>query len=613
MTGRTAVTKQHKLAELTLRYGWDEQLTGLLGALSEAEIDAFTQSFSSWDKDGWLYTLPKLHSDSTVLCLESRFGVTAAALAEIAGEVTVIHPCRITVQIIVRGLADQGIHNVRVVHVSPDQDRLPFPDGTFDAVIHHDIASTLGRNLQASIWPFTIPGLKFAVEAYRILKSHGFLHCGVRNRWGYSKWKHLPVCRDGMTTIPESRPPSLSCVRQGLLEAQFATVILRPYLVNHGRVSEVLSRGGYRSVQNPLRLSEHAKEILLGKVGARHLAPAFGLLATKQLGGESPVSLIRKSLTDEGLLPERSRECGEFLRYVVLPGKVVITLGDSPQGSGNIVVVIPRVPSSSSGRKRELAVIEELRTLGPAVSSYLPKVYRELPVDGRLIYAMSEIQGVTFDLPMAIVDDLSRRALDFILSFNRLTAHEQLMDESGYATTFTPIFDRARTTYPDLAPLLSEINAIIKRSVINTSLVTCWLHGDFKLENLMFDRKTLRIIGVIDWEHARKNGLPWLDVLYLITYNRITNGEGNFFSVFRNVIAMQAFSEPETGLLQRQAEGLRLRSSLWAPSVALFFIHHIAFRIHYNMDAAEDRDNLTAGLQLVLNQLANPLPQRFGR
>ena len=39
-------------------------------------------------------------------------------------------------------------------------------------------------------------------------------------------------------------------------------------------------------------------------------------------------------------------------------------------------------------------------------------------------------------------------------------------------------------------------------------------HGDFTLGNVLFDGETLK--GVIDWDHARKDGIPLVDALFMI-------------------------------------------------------------------------------------------------
>ena len=33
-----------------------------------------------------------------------------------------------------------------------------------------------------------------------------------------------------------------------------------------------------------------------------------------------------------------------------------------------------------------------------------------------------------------------------------------------------------------------------------------WMHGDFKIENVVVDERSCRLLGVIDWERAAKAG-----------------------------------------------------------------------------------------------------------
>lgn len=87
------------LEELAKIYGWDDKLIQLMHALPRAVADRYIEQAWSYDKDGWRHMLPTLAASARVLCLDARFGNTAAAFAEAGASVTVIHPCPVTVRI----------------------------------------------------------------------------------------------------------------------------------------------------------------------------------------------------------------------------------------------------------------------------------------------------------------------------------------------------------------------------------------------------------------------------------------------------------------------------------------------------------------------------------
>src|SRR3989344_2854975 len=108
--------RSQTLEELAKFYGWDDELIRLLGILPRAVADQYIEQAWSYDKDGWRHLLPPLPASASVLCLDTRFGNTAAAFAETGLSVTVIHPCPVTVRIIRHRLASINLSNVEVIH-----------------------------------------------------------------------------------------------------------------------------------------------------------------------------------------------------------------------------------------------------------------------------------------------------------------------------------------------------------------------------------------------------------------------------------------------------------------------------------------------------------------
>jgi SAM-dependent methyltransferase len=598
-----ATISRRQIEELSLLYGWDEVLTALASSLDRTELAHFISSLASTDQDGWTFLLPNLPADAAVLCFDARFGTTAIAISEWAGEVTVVHPCKTTVDIIEYRLRQSGITNVRVLHASPESDSLPFDDAQFDAVIHHDVTGFLPRNPPSANWAFATASPHATVEVGRVLRDGGFLYYGVRNPLGYSAWKNLLRGRWRDFFTPPATGYRLQSIRRALSRSGFKSINTHPYLLTQEHVCEVLPEDGYKSSKNSLLFRETLKELLLGRFGARILAPAYGFIASK---GTRPLTVIDKLagvLIENRLLAANARSQVNFLRYIVLPGKAFITLGQRLRSPGNIVAVLPRYPRFIDGRRKELTIVDDLKSAAPQVGRLLPAEYKELSLSGRPIFAMSEIQGITVDRAMPAVTALTRNALDFLVGFHKSTSRSICVDENSYARLFGVIIDQARAGYPGLSPNIDRLDGLIRKAVLGETIITCWLHGDFKLENLIFDSSSLSITGVIDWEHSRKEGLPWLDFLYLIAYNRITKDEADFFSVFQNNLLNQRLTGFESSLLRTYTDAIPIKPSLRPTLLAMFFLHHIAFRYKYNMSKATDRNKLLTSLALISGEL----------
>jgi len=591
------------MEDLARYYGWDDELIRLLGTLPRAVADQYIEQACSYDKDGWRHILPPLPASASVLCLDARFGNTAAAFAEAGLLVTVIHPCPVTVRIIKHRLASTDLANVEVIHAPSGSDRLPFPDGRFDAFIHHDVAATLLANRTAASSPFASLTSTLFDEAFRVLKSGGFAHFGAKNPYGYTRLlerlRHPLNSRSGT-----SQPTSIRRLKRLARRAGFQDLRAYPYIVENDRVAEIIAPSGYRSTRNSLEASEQFKQIILGKTGAGYLAPAYGLVCAKNCALAPPLQNFIEDLTSRKILSRISGEDSGFRRYLSLPGKVIVTLGKAADSNENIIIIIPKVPRVLAWRRKEIGIVNKARALSPFFAARLPQLYTECSVSGEAYFTISEIPGMTIDRRVRHLDKLTSNAVDFLIRFNRVTSRDTIIDDAIFAELFGALIGQVIATYPITRPNMERIEAHLRRAVHGRSLVTVWLHGDYKLENLIFDKKTLEINGIIDWEHSCRNNLPWLDLMYLLVYNRIMTEGRDFFEVYRDVILNEHCTDRENAAIAAYAGALPVTPDMKTVLSCAFFMHHIGFRYIYVMRREGDRRNIFTALEDIENRLA---------
>lgn len=590
------------MEDLARYYGWDDELIRLLETLPRAVTDRYIEQAWSYDKDGWRHVLPPLPASASVLCLDARFGNTAAAFAEAGASVTVIHPCPVTVRIIRHRLASINLPNVEVIHLPAESAKLPFPDGRFDAFIHHDVVATLLVNPTTASSHFALLTSTLFDEVFRILKPGGFAHLGAKNPYGYTHLlKRLQHPLAGFSGAPPLA--TIRRLKQLARRTGFRNLRVHPFLVENDRVVEVIAPSGYRSTKNSLAASERFKQIILGKTGARYLAPAYGLVCAKDHALAPPLQNFIVDLTSRKILSGTHEGGSGFRRYLSLPGKAVITLGKAADGGGNIVIVVPKVPRVLSWRRKEIGIVNEVRALSPFLASRLPRLYTECSIGGETYFAISEIPGMTVDRRLRHLERLTHNAVDFLIRFNRITARDSVMDDTIFENLFGTIVRQVVVTYPDTRQIMERIEALLRRIVHGKSIATVWLHGDYKLENLIFDKKTLDINGIIDWEHSRRNSLPWLDLMYLLAYNRIMTEERDFFEVYRDVILPENHTDHEKSAIATYAGAMPVTPDMKTVLACLFFMHHIGFRYIYIMSREGDRRNILTTLDDIEKRL----------
>lgn len=595
--------RNQTLEELAKSYGWNDELMRLLGSLPRAVVDQYIEQAWSYDQDGWRHILPPLPTSATVLCLDTRFGNTAAAFTEAGLSVTVIHPCHITTRIIRHRLDSMNLPNVEVINVPSESAQLPFPDGCFDAFIHHDVVATLLANPATARSPYAMLPPPLFDEVFRVLKSGSFAHFGTKNPRGYTRLlKRLRCPLGGVSGA--SRLASLRRLKNHARRAGFQDLRVYPYMVENDRVTEVIAPTGYRSNKNSLATSERFKQIILGKTGARYLAPAYGLVCAKDRHLASPLQNFIDDLASRKILAKASDEDSGFQRYLSSPGKAIITLGKAADGDENVIIVIPKVSRVLTWRRKEIGIVDAVRALSPFLAARLPRLYTECSVDGVTYFAISEIPGMTVDRRMRHLERLTRNAADFLIRFNQITAREIVIDDAAFENLFGAMVRQVSATYPDTRPIVERIEAYLRRAVHGRSMVTVWLHGDYKLENLIFDKESLEINGIIDWEHSRRNSLPWLDLLYLLTYNRIVSEERDFFEVYRDVILPENHTSHEKSVIAAYAGAVPVTVDMRTVLACLFLMHHIGFRYIYIMSREGDRHNVFTALDDIEKRLA---------
>ncbi len=589
--------------ELAQYHGWDGQLKKLLLSLPRRALDRYILETIAYDKEGWRYILPELPPNAAVLCLDTRFGTTAAAFAETGASITVIHPCATTVRIMQHRLAASGLTNIKIMHVPPEATALPFADNSFDAFIHHDVTGLSMSNNAATSSIFA--GLTTAMlkESFRLLKQDGFAYFGMKNPHGYTELKKILQRSANNDQATTHKLISLRLASHRIKQAGFRDLQRHAYLMENGLVYEIVPPTGYRSVKNSLAINEKIKQILLGKRGLKFLAPAFGLICGKNRLRACHIQGFANNLVSQKILAESDkRPC--FQRYQPLPGKVFVTFGKAADSDENVIIVIPKLPNITAWRQKEITIVNEIRSLSPLLAAKLPRLYLESVYRGESYFALSEIPGITIDRRVPHIERCINNAVDFLIQFNRITARETVISDEIYTALIGALIKQVTDVYRSTAEIMGRIERQLRALVLGKSTTTVWFHGDYKLENLIFNQNNLEIAGIIDWEQSRRMGLPWLDLLYLIAYNRIMAKDTDFFGVYRHVIIGANRTPQEQSIIDTYAAAFPLANDMQQVINSLFFIHHIGCRYKYKLNLEGDRHNIFTALAEMETRLA---------
>ena len=175
------------------------------------------------------------------------------------------------------------------------------------------------------------------------------------------------------------------------------------------------------------------------------------------------------------------------------------------------------------------------------------------------------------------------------------------------ATHFQQAIDR----YPTFTAEFQNLLALTKSRTAGIAWHTVWQHGDYKLENVILNPRTKTVVGVIDWELSSKQGLPFIDLLYLIAYNRSIRQSMRISDVYRAAILSWNFNPEEQGLLYEYQKNIGIDATdplLWA---TLYWVHDIGVRYTFNLAIPDERSRLKVLLAettaALLSRPASPI------
>jgi hypothetical protein len=214
-----------------------------------------------------------------------------------------------------------------------------------------------------------------------------------------------------------------------------------------------------------------------------------------------------------------------------------------------------------------------------SITDFTPRFKQRGNMDGYVYFCEERLKGAAIDVRLSKMDEMVLKAANFITSFHSETAKEITLDEKNTDNLFTGFFNNlAQHLDAEHKEKLGRIEESTKKQLLGKQFVTVWQHGDYKVENVLFDTATWDIKGVIDWDLSKKDGLPLLDILYLLLYKDNLETREGMAEIFKFRFLKLAFLTQEKNIISHYLNTLNLSEDLIKPLLAIFWLHHIAER-----------------------------------
>ncbi len=180
-----------------------------------------------------------------------------------------------------------------------------------------------------------------------------------------------------------------------------------------------------------------------------------------------------------------------------------------------------------------------------------------------------------------------RQAFELLTEIQQFNAETVTMEGRYYnELVAATVNDVAGFFGSDLSDAFDRIGCFLESRFENRKLPVVINHGDFTVDNLMFDGD--RVTGLIDWEHARSRGLPLVDLLMFITsVNKKIRG-ASIWKRLISVVLLNRYSPFEKELVTEYCQLFDIPYDLLPAFAAVTGLEYLRYRHHFSDELSEN-------------------------
>jgi aminoglycoside phosphotransferase (APT) family kinase protein len=127
-----------------------------------------------------------------------------------------------------------------------------------------------------------------------------------------------------------------------------------------------------------------------------------------------------------------------------------------------------------------------------------------------------------------------------------------------------------------LEPRLHRLREELRGALSGRSVAAGWIHGDYWLGNLLFERSEERPSGIADWDAAAEVGLPIMDILHLLLYARRSSSGADLGEILRELLRDGEWSATERRVLAGYGTWCCEESLSRRHVLLLYWLRHVA-------------------------------------
>ncbi|MBI5118519.1 aminoglycoside phosphotransferase family protein [Candidatus Poribacteria bacterium] len=336
---------------------------------------------------------------------------------------------------------------------------------------------------------------------------------------------------------------------------------------------------------------------LLGGVGG-----GVGFVYGNHLAGGDFLSLLA-----EGVQKKTGIDKAEIFEIRLCnPSVLLLKLRSFPSG-----FMVARVPMHRNSEVRvENACISAIRLhrMEWAGKEAIPQSLGKFSLGGYRVFLEEGKDGNIVDSPKKISSGVVHAAVQWLIDLHQRTASYCGAEDLPIKKYVTDSLDTLNSLLPEEdGERICRIREFMCARLCKGRIPKVFMHGDYKVENILFDDKFRKIRAVIDWDLASEDGWPIVDLLYFIVYNEIMRTNRSSDSILASIFESAEFWRRNECLALSYCQAIDIDPSDFFLFLILFWVHHIMER--YSSDSRylrEWRLHQSTVVKKIENILSDP-------
>lgn len=244
----------------------------------------------------------------------------------------------------------------------------------------------------------------------------------------------------------------------------------------------------------------------------------------------------------------------------------------------NKIYIIALDDKAKKGRKNEYDTILAAKNIIKFGANYLPNI-KKINHEQNNAYIHHPFDGIAFSGVPENAENIYKNIVCIYLKIINATITMVPMDKFIQKTISLLLDALERYLICDKL-FIDKIKNHIANDYVDIHAVPLHLyHGDFKLENIIIERETNRIVGFIDWEFAELQGYPLLDILYLWLNQRAIGNGTDIFREFYILLNKYLSHDEMPSFIKQYVTEINLNNKQIRLLFLCFIMHHYFVRL----------------------------------